>query len=334
MKKIVYVCCLIFCFEIGFAQEEGINYIGFGQNISYNTMPLSYFFGMGLRKNDFSLFAPFFGGSFNANPNPVFTLGGGVSINYKKFSSKLYTDYELYALGVKPFSKDSEYTVSLHLGYVFDNCYVSFIQSLGNKRWLDFNEIKTPYFSVWESIQLSAYLLRNEFFYATAVANLNFYHIPSENFSAYELNISIPFQFNYFYGESCFLYNGFYTNYLDFQNESNHDFIIQKKYSAISKRIALKENNIRYKMIHLLELEQRFYIFRMFDIHNSFFISVFLNGGLCLTNTNAVKFEYETGFGMGYAFLGSVPFTFQLGINKDKSLIMYLGIVSKIINRP
>lgn len=51
-----------------------------------------------------------------------------------------------------------------------------------------------------------------------------------------------------------------------------------------------------------------------------------------LCQGNRLDFLYQYGLGVGYNLYGCVPFTFQVGFDNERSLVMYVGIVSRIIH--
>ena len=63
------------------------------------------------------------------------------------------------------------------------------------------------------------------------------------------------------------------------------------------------------------------------------FLSAFGNIGSCF-ETDDVRLKYQYGIGVGYSLFDTVPFTFQIGLNEDNKLCMYVSVVSALSHMP
>lgn len=348
--KTLRLFIIFFCFSIcsTFFAEENINNFqeikqteeNFESNniemdFSYFGFPMSFSIGYGFRKNNFSFLIPV-GVEMNIEQNFQILGFSGIKLNYKNFYAIPKFKYEFYGSGIKSFSENTEFLGELILGQRNEKGKIELKSSLGEKRWIlkDSESDFKRNFTWNETLAFNFFIIDNLVFKATSEAKISLNILPEEKFSSYEFRFYFPFQFNWFYAESTFLYDVFFADYLDIFNNSNKKYRIEKSYSNISNRIVFfSHKNKYYKFVSNFETEQRFYPGRFFNVSNNFFVSMFGNVAFCLTEKNKMDFLYQYGVGLGYNLYSCVPFTFQVGLDNNKNLIMYFGIVSKIIHK-
>lgn len=332
MKKNIFIV-LFFIISI-FLYSNDIKFIKGKSKINYYGFPFSFSYGLNYRYNDFEFIMPYLGLRFDINPNPEFDIIIGSNFIYKNYFCSLKGFSELWNPEVKPFSKDFQFGGSFEIGILGTNSKVTLGSSVEQKRWTDNNFLnKQSYFTLKEYINLNLLLFNTAYCESTAVSNLSFYILPENNFYSYETEVNIPFTINYCWGESCFLYSGFYSSEINTESKSN-TFRISKNYNQISKRLSFLNDSKYYNNIQSLEFEQRIYPTKIFNYPVNLFLSFFANGGIGFTEKQSCDFLWELGGGIGFNLFGTVPFTFQAGINSDNNFIIYLGIVSKIVHNP
>lgn len=328
-------------FSAKFFPEESFEAKRISPGFSYFGFPMSAFVGFDCRKNDFELLVPL---GFEMDMDSGFQVFAfsGIQTRFKNFYAVPKVKYELYGAGTKPFSDKTEFSAELELGYKNRFGKVGLGSVIGRKRWrtkpCGFQEAASAEnegeFTWNENVKFSFLLFDNLIFKATGEAKASLNVLPESKFSSYDFVFSLPFQISWHYGESAFLYNLFFTDYLNVFGNENRSFETGKTYSAFTKRISAADASAKdcYRFFTSLETEQRFYLCRLFNETNSFFLSLFANASLGLNEGNRLDFLYQYGIGVGYNLYGCVPFTFQVGFDNKNSLVMYVGIVSRIIH--
>ncbi len=329
-KRFIFLLLCIFSFFVYSENYDAITYKKFFNRFDYLGFPMSYKLGLELRKNDIDMLLPFAGIEMDLNSD--FEINGlaGFSFQFGKFFMEPKFKYELYSASSKPFSNESEYYGELKFG--INSFYGQFaINSLyGKKRIYDLDNNKFLETTVIESLSYKRLLIDNLITKISYESNLNLKILPQKEFSSYDFNFYLPAQFNWYKGESCFLFQLFYTDYLNLFSENNK-YNIYKSYPALTGRIPLHNSDAKkYQLFSVLETEQRFYLARLFNNFGNFFVSLFGNITLGLTEDSKLNLLYQYGIGAGYNMFNCVPFTFQLGLDNNSKFIMYLGIVSKL----
>lgn len=321
-----------------FFPEESFEAKRISAGFSYFGFPMSASAGFEYRKNDFELLVPL-GLEMDMEQGFQVFAFSGIQSRFKNFYAVPKVKYELYGAGTKPFSDKTEFSAELELGYKNRFGKVALSSVLGRKRWRtkpdSFQESALEGEVTWnENVKFSFLLFDNLIFKATGEAKASLNVLPEAKFSSYDFAFSLPFQINWHYGESAFLYNLFFTDYLNIFGNENRSFETGKTYSAFTKRISAANASKKncYSFFTSLETEQRFYLCRLFNETNSFFLSLFANASLGLDEGNRLDFLYQYGLGVGYNLYGCVPFTFQVGFDNENSFVMYVGIVSRIIH--
>ncbi|MBQ9238999.1 MAG: hypothetical protein IJ191_06785 [Treponema sp.] len=297
-------------------------------DFSYYGFPLRYSVGYNYRKNDFSLFAPYVGLRFDARQNSELHAIGGIRVQYKTFFAQTQFVGELWNSNARPFSSTTEYGLDTVIGSTVPNGSIAAVVQYGKKRW-NHSGSKEALWTLSPGLTYDFYIIDTVLFKATGTAAVTFHIVPQKSFSAYNVQLSVPFQFNWLYGESCFLYSLFYADYL-----SRPQYDIQKTYTVVSGRFGLTAYQDTYAFLTAFETEQRLYPARWFNVPSSFFLSLFGNIALGFNNGTGSAFLYQYGVGIGYNLYNCVPFTFQFGFDHRNIPIFYLGIVSKITHRP
>lgn len=333
------ICSITFAQENNFQEIKQTSKDFKSKNIEidllYFGFPMSFSIGYGLRNNDFSFSIPI-GVEMNAEQNFQILGFSGVKLNYKNFYAIPKFKYEFYGSGINSFSENTEFFGELTLGKTNEFGKIELKSSIGQKRWIFKDSISDfkRNFTLNETLGFNFFMIDNLVFKATSEAKISLNILPEQKFSSYEFRFFLPFQFNWFYGESTFLYDVFYADYLDIFHNLSKKYRIEKSYSDISNRITFfSQKNEYYKFVSNFETEQRFYPGRFSSIDNNFFVSVFGNCAFCMTEQNKMDFLYQYGVGLGFNLYGCVPFTFQVGLDNNNNLVMYLGIVSKIIHK-
>jgi hypothetical protein len=336
-KKFILSVIFAANFFLSIYAEEGTDAIishKIKQKFQYYGFPLVYTLGYEYRNNDFVSYAPFAGVIFDARQDSDLQAVTGMQFRYNRFYVKPQFFYEIWNPAVKSFSQETEYGVQMTFGAALDNGGIDFISQYGKNRWTCSDETVQNMGTFKEIIQYDCFIVDNLIFKATGTAQFALNLIPEKSFSSYNTLLNIPFTYNWYYGETCFLYSLFYTDYLDLYNNKNKYYDIYKKYSFINGRSPLKADTNIFAFLTAIELEQRFYVFRFFGTVNNFYVSAFANLAAGFNKENSIKILYQYGIGAGYNLYGCVPFTFQIGVDNNNSLIFYFGIVSKITHRP
>ncbi len=298
---------------------------------SYYGFPMSVMAGWHWRRNDFDLVLPFAAGIIDMNPDFQVFGSSGVKLSYKDFYVLPSFKYEFYSPAAKSFSSDTEFFGNIALGIRNSYGRVELNSSAGRKRWTDRDFNTAGEFTLIENLNLSVLLFDSLGFKATSSTGMNLKLVPEKKFSSYDLQISLPFQFNWYYGESCFLYDVFYTETLDVFSSSAKNLLIEKSYSAITRRVPFKGGKkTLYRFATTFETEQRLYPSRFMSSPDNFYVSLFANAGFCISEDSSMDFLYQYGLGLGYNLFGCVPFTFQIGLDGENRPVMFLGIISRI----
>ncbi|MBQ9495093.1 MAG: hypothetical protein IJR50_05580 [Treponema sp.] len=331
MKKSAWL--IFFLGLCSFLYSNDIKILKGKQQVNYYGFPFLYTYGLNYRQNDFELLAPYTGFLFDMNPNPQLDVLVGADFSYKNYFLSLLGFCELWNLETKPFTKNIQAGGKFEIGIVGANSKIIFGSTVEKKRWQDANLNKEAHLTLREYVAFDFMLLNTPYCESTAIIKFSIFVLPQNHFASFESKLNIPFTIDYDWGQSCFLYSGFYSKKLKAEAGTNN-FRVAKSYNEISGRLDFAHEKNRYNNIQSLELEQRIYPARFFASPLNLFFSVFGNIGLGFTENHSLDFLWEVGGGIGFNLFGSVPFTFQAGINSDKNFIVYLGIVSKISHKP
>ncbi len=329
-KKTVIIVCSFFLSLFLFSEDFTVNKISF--NTAIYKPPFSFSLDYVKRKNDFLVAFPMLNLTLDTRTGVQVLTAPAIKIKYKTFLCNFGFDYELYTPDYHPFSADTLYCGNLTAGFVTEKGTAVLRLEYGKKRWLMSDESIRSEFEFTETINLIYPIYDNLIIQSYCDSLLTVHILPDAGFSSYDFICNIPFQFNWYYGETCLLGSLFYTDRLNFFDENN-DLEINRSYENLSGRVSKStgETIERYKFWTSIEFEQRLYLLRLFSLNSNFFISDFCNFAIGYNSNEQLKKMYQYGLGIGYNMYGCVPFTFQIGLNDKRNIVLYLNAVSKIM---
>ena len=327
-KKILII--VYFFFLSFFMYSEDINVNKFSINTAIYKPPFSFSIDYAKRKNDFLMAFPLLNLTLDTRSGFQVLTAPAIKFKYKTFFCNLGFDYELYSPDCPPFSSDTVYCGNITAGLVTAKGSVVLRSEYGKKRWLRSDESIRSEFEFTEAINLIYPIYDNIIIKSYCDSLLTIHILPDAGFSSYDLICNIPFQYNWYYGESCLLGNIFYTDRLNIFSEDS-DLEIYRSYENLSGRISFVNPLEKYKFWTSIEFEQRLYLLRCFSIISNFYISGFCNFAIGYNSNDQLKKMYQYGMGIGYNMYGCVPFTFQIGLNDNRNVVLYLNVVSKIM---
>ena len=328
-KPVIIVYFFLFSVTL-FSENFTVNKISF--NTAIYKPPFSFSLDYVKRKNDFLVAFPILNLTLDTRTDFQILTAPVIKIKYKTFFCNLGFDYELFTPNCHQFSDDTVFCGNLTAGFVTAKGTVVLRSEYGKKRWLMSDESIKSEFEFTEAINLIYPIYDNLIIKSYCDSLLTIHILPDAGFSSYDFICNIPFQFNWYYGESCLLGSLFYTDRLDFFDENNN-LKINRSYENLSGRISKSTSEAieRYKFWTSIEFEQRLYLLRLFSLNSNFFISSFCNFAIGYNSNEQLKNMYQFGLGIGYNMYGCVPFTFQFGLNEKRNIVLYLNAVSKII---
>lgn len=328
-KKLFITFFVLFASVHLIAEDFNVNRLTV--NSAYYKPPFSISLDYEKRLNDFAITVPLFNLTMDTREDFQLLTAPGITVQYKNIWIGTGFDYELYTPDYDSFSDKTEYCGNLTFGISSGIGAISFRSEYGNKRWFNEADSVSCEKEFSESINISMLIYDNLIIKNYCESLLQFHVLPEKDFSSYSLTFNVPFQYNWYYGESCAIGSIFYTERLN-NNEQGNNFLINKSYESLTGRISLGDNKTdKYKLLSSFEIEQRLYIFRCLKMNNNFYLSAFGNMGFGIKDNGDLNSLYQYGLGLGYTMFGCVPFTFQVGCNNKNEVIMYLNVVSKII---
>jgi hypothetical protein len=320
-----------------FSAEENIEISRYEFNAQYYGLPLIIKGGYYYRKNDFSFF-PNIGTSFA----PLDIISGNVfssfSLIYKQLKVEPSFQYELFSSDMKEKDGRQIYYVQNIIKYGFNDGGLFFLAKYGKNRWHEYFADKISGLQILDTLDLGIGL--DLFLFDTGLLRgdiksvVSYHYIPYSGFNSYDIRLDIPVTFSLYHVDINIIYTYYYTGVLDFNRiESNKNYVIEKSYSYITGRYSFTGNESRYKLLNLLEIENRWYFLRgLFRSSNSsnIFVSIFGNLGLGIDRSDSPALLGQIGIGIGYLLFDCVPFTFQAGFDTGGKLVVYTGVVSRI----
>lgn len=313
--------------------KKNFTYTRFQWNAQYYGFPMEFAIGLGHRKNDLVLFAPHIGVLMENKNYFRYTVFSGLSLGYKFFTWTARFHYEFW--GVRK-SKKPIYFGENNFGFAIPNGKISFLTFYGKKHWADVSSSTINYVvqnTLEQEIRLDGFLFDTGTWKGTAMLAANFSWVfqdqGKQSFSSYSLKGNIRVTYYHYFGELSFMPDFFYADSLDKSKANNANYCVAKTYNKITSREDFKTATNYYNFIFTQEVEYRFYVFRFWFPHNSFFVSAFANVGVGLKNQTR-DLLYQAGGGIGYTIFDSVPFTLQFGFDQNKNFAFYTGVVARV----
>jgi len=306
-------------------------------NINFYMPPYYVSGGYRYRYNDFSIF-PNAGTSFDAKEKVTLDAFGALSLDYKNFSIEPSFHYQYWA---SPRNNDPVYygklssTIRNSTGSVsFKAIYGKIAQIIAEES--GGAEAESSPDTLIFGIAYNLFIINSGVLHSTALAEINLQYLPKDNFSSFNGTLNIPIVVSLYYVDLGFEFSSFYANKLDFAGlNGKTNYKTAKKYSYVTSRIGLPDDDpTRFECINTVEFEPRWYFLRPFVMNSPFFISLFANGGIGIESNSNYKLLWQAGGGIGAMLFDVVPFTFQAGVNEQYKPIIYVGVVSRIMNMP
>lgn len=330
MKSKKTVMIIIFFFSSLFLYTEDIEINKISINTAIYKPPFSFSIDYAKRENDFLLAFPLFNLTLDTRSSFQILTAPAIKIKYKSFFCNFGFDYELYSPDCRPFSSDTVFCGNHTAGFVTAKGSTVLRSEYGKKRWLKTDESNRSEFEFTEVINLIYPIYDNIIIKSYCDSLLTIHILPNAKFSSYDLICNIPVQYNWYYGESCLLGSLFYTDRLNIFSDDS-DLEINRSYENLTGRISFINPIEKYKFWTSIELEQRLYLLRCFSQKSNFYISGFCNFAIGYNSNYQLNKMYQYGIGIGYNMYGCVPFTFQIGLNDNQNIVVYLNVVSKIM---
>ncbi len=307
---------------------------GYNTEIELYGLPQRIQFGWFYRKNNFSIY-PNAGLFFTVDEEPKFGLSAGLALQKNSFTwfSDIFYDVVPFTL-TDPLS---EQIISFQNDFIFGfyGGSVELLNLVARKKLIPFGYDSIDYATIESVIDqglgLNLFLLDKGFFRLNASALYTLKTVPDSQFFSYELDISVPATFSFYYFDVGLIYEFLQFDELHLGN-TQEEYVVKKKWTKISGRSPIFPDDTRYRELHALELEVRWYFLREKKQNTSLFFSTFSQVGLGLNIDEAPTLRYEGGIGFGYVLLDVVPFTFQAGLNNNLSPVFKFSVVSKILH--
>ena len=306
----------------------------------YYGLPLAVRFGWFYRKEDFSVF-PNAGFSFSIADTPVLATSAGLAIQKKSFFWNGYAVYDLVPFTMHK-KADAQVVYGItSFGFSFPRIKVTLPLLAGRLRK---NELVGDEKSsatrlavvtqVSAGMQLDFFLADLGFFKSTGTAALYYHWIPKAAFHYYTFSAAVPASFHLYYVDIAFMYSLFHTSTVQYGTAAPlRRYAIGQTQSSMTGRSAFKPQTL-FKDIHVFGTEFRWYPARITAQTNGFFLSLFADTGVGITERRKRTLLYEVGGGLGYNLYDSIPLTFQAGINQKLQPVFYLSAVSRLSHRP
>ena len=216
-KPVIIVYFFLFSVTL-FSENFTVNKISF--NTAIYKPPFSFSLDYVKRKNDFLVAFPMLNLTLDTRTDFQILTAPVIKIKYKTFFCNLGFDYELFTPNCHQFSDDTVFCGNLTAGFVTAKGTVVLRSEYGKKRWLMSDESIKSEFEFTEAINLIYPIYDNLIIKSYCDSLLTIHILPDAGFSSYDFICNIPFQFNWYYGESCLLGCLFYTDRLDFFDEN------------------------------------------------------------------------------------------------------------------
>ena len=305
----------------------------------YYGLPLSVRFGWFYRKEDFSVF-PNAGFSFSVADTPVLDTSVGLALQKKSFFWSGYAVYDIVPFAMHKKAADQAVYGITSFGFRFPGIKVTMPLVAGRLRK---NEIigdvwstataPTVVTQVSAGLQLDFFLTDLGFFKSTGIAAFYYHWIPKAAFHYYTVSAAIPASFHLYYVDIAFMYSLFHTSTVQYGKAAPfRRYAIGQTQSGMTGRSSFKTQAL-FKDMHLFSAEFRWYPVRITAQTNGFFLSLFADVGIGITERRKGSLLYEAGGGLGYNLYDSVPLTFQVGFNQKLQPVFYLSVVSRLSHR-
>jgi hypothetical protein len=286
------------------------------------------------RKNDVSIF-PKIGTTFLPQDIITSDVFSSCALIYKQFKIEPSFHYELFSSDMNKKGENQVYYAQNIIRYGFNNGGLFFLTKYGKSRWYEYLKNETSGLQILDTLDLGIgidlFLFDTGLFRGNTKGVATHHYVPVSGFNSYDIRIDIPVTMSLYYADIGIMYTGYYTGIFDiYREKSNRDYVIEKPYSYITGRYGFDANKPRYKLINSLEIENRWYFLRGISHTSSVFAAIVGSIGLGIDRTDAPSFFGQLGLGIGYMLFDSVPFTFQVGFDNDRNIVIYTGVVSRI----
>jgi len=326
-KKALVIILMLFCSLAVFSETFVLNKVEMKYN--YYNAPYYFKFGYLFQKNSFAVF-PNIGLSFSYDSGARLKSLAGVNLSTPYVKWGVLFDYDVINSSEKLFFNNTKiYSFQNDFSIPFTYGIFSFLSTFGNDGFYISEKTKNIEKFFKQTMLINALLYENGFMKNTITAKMNYYNIYENDFAFCDADFSIlnTLYLNYF---DIAIAGNFFTSFKT--DETKNDYLIGKKYSYLTKRMTKEEDNFYNTMMNV-ETEVRYYFLRHIDVFSNFFLSAFGNIGSCF-ETDDVRLKYQYGIGVGYSLFDTVPFTFQIGLNEDNKLCMYVSVVSALSHMP
>ncbi len=341
VKKYITVVLFLFLFfpcyseEIDIGKSQDIEISSFQTEVELYGLPQRFQLGWFYRKNDFSIF-PNVGFFFDVEEESKVgaTLGFDLKLKNVSWYSDVFYDVYPFTVG-KPASKQIvAFKNDFVIGFYGGSLLLPNLVAQKKLIPLGFETIDDAVIStvVDQGLGFSFFLLDEGFVRMNASTLFTFKTVPYDNFFSYELDVSIPTTFSFYYFDLGFIYEFLHFDELNIGTSPKIQYTIMKPWSEISGRTSLNPDTERYSDLHAVEVELRWFFLREKRQNTSFFFSSFTQIGMGLSEMSAPSLHYEYGIGFGYLLLDVVPFTFQAGLDNNVSPVFKFSVVSKVIH--
>jgi hypothetical protein len=320
------------CIVMSFG-DEAITQSRLAFDAQYYGLPLTLRGGYLYRTNNFSLF-PNGGARITQNDTIAGDVFSAFTVQYHKLTVEPSFHYEVVSQDMREKDGKAVYYVQNTLAYGFASGGLSFLTQYGKHRWRSYqgNETGELYLEDTLTLRLALdfFLCDTGLFRGTVKTALSYQYVLDARFNSYDIRMDIPLTFSLYYVDIGLIYTAYYTGILDYLNEANTNYVIEKPYSAITGRYGFKGTEGRYTLFNVLEMENRWYFLRGSIPASQVFASVFGSLGLGINRSGTPVLLGQTGLGLGYLLFDCVPFTVQVGYDTRGNLVFYTGIVSRI----
>jgi len=353
MKRLCGMVSLMLCIRIGAYTQEPqtseaadrshdvpVRISAFKIVSQYYGLPLSVRFGWFYRNGDFSLF-PNTGFSFSVTDTPVLNASAGFALQKNAFFCNAYAAYDMLPFTMHKTGAEQIVYGTGALGFTLPRIKITFPLFAGRQRKTEITDnpaASAPEHSIVTGlsagVKLDFFLADLGFFKSFGAMSLRYHWIPQAAFHYYTFTADIPAIFRLYYTDLAFMYSLFHTSAVQYGNTApRRRYEIGTPQSAVTGRSSFKPLP-KYTDIHLFSSEFRWYPARITAQTNGFFLSLFADAGVGISERQKRALLLEFGGGLGYNLYDSVPLTFQAGVNQNMQPVFYLSVVSRLSERP